>query len=553
MPGCKIMPPLVAWLLASAWLMSLHIGAFEPRVLPDELCYLGWARLFAGEGGFYSMGFAAYCPPGYGLLLAPLRWIAGEPSSLYHAIVVLNAFIGGACLPMARHLAATHFGMGRALAWLVGIAAALYPSLAAYSGYALPETLLYALALCWAVAWCLWIKRETASSLILLALLSITMYGVHARMLVVPAFFGLAACIAAAIASSPSMRNRYLLAAVGTLLAVYGLGLVKKYALPLGWSADPLLSLDSLAQLGRWDELLTVAARASGQLLSVAAMSMGLALIPCAWLLVRMFVPRPFADRNTALKTIAAPALLIMLAIEAAIFFTATDRFDLHFYARYIGPWAMVCCVIAPGLVKGSERPISLGLGVLMIVMALMLVASPPSLPVTGYARIHVAGVQPIIDWLAESPDHGALALRVLMTTVATLVAAVSFMYLGRRAFVAATIVTGMLLARPAPDLQQEPLVSVLPVEIRTQLQKPRCRIVWSDTINESLQMRHRYRLQYLYPHCEFLTPINSECELPREGVLVTRVDSRCAWTDVETIPLPPGLLLVRGGAAGSP
>lgn len=548
MPGYKIMPPLVAWLFASAWLMFLNMGAFEPKVLPDELCYLGWARLFVGEGGFYSMGLAAYCPPGYGLLLAPLHWVADGPSSLYHAIIVLNALVGGACLPIARHLAVTHFDMDRVLAWLVGMAAVLYPSLIAYSGYALPETLLYTLALCWVIAWCLWVERRTTPSLTLLALLSIAMYGAHPRMLVVPAFFALTACVAALVAPSRGVRNRHLLVAGSVLIAVYALGLVKQHALTLGWSADPLLALDSLARAGRWDGLLTAGARVSGQLMAVGAMSAGLALIPCAWLLGTMLRPRPSADRSIMLKTVAAPALLVMLAIEAAIFFAISDRFDLHFYARYVGPWAMACCVIAPGLIQRTEiRRISLGLGLIMATIVLLLLVSPPAIPVTGYARIHVAGVLPVIDWLAGSPDHDALALRILTAAAAILVVALTFMRLGRRAFVVATVVTGMLLSRPAPDLQQQPLVSALPIELRARFQQPQCRIAWSDTINGSLQLRHRYRIQYLYPHCRMQRAAPDECVVPKGGMLIIRDSDHCVpRSGASVLRLPPGLSVVQ-------
>jgi hypothetical protein len=186
-------------LLTLGWLVQVGLRVWfgrqqvMPLANPDETAYLISARVLAGGPGADLSGSTLY-PGGYPLLIAPVYWFTSNPSTVYHAVLAINAVISALVLPLG-YLACRRLELGRPAAYVVSFVAALVPAGFFYSEYAMTDAIFVVITLAWLLTTHSWLTASSARARYAnaagSALLAAYAYAVHSRGLVMLA--GLAA------------------------------------------------------------------------------------------------------------------------------------------------------------------------------------------------------------------------------------------------------------------------------------------------------------------------------------------------------------------------
>jgi hypothetical protein len=179
-------------LLAAGWLVQAGLRVWfsrhqvMPLANPDETAYLVAARVLAGGPGADLSGSTLY-PVGYPLLITPVYWFTSNPSTVYHAVLVVNAVISALVLPLG-YLACRRLGLGRPAAYGVAFVAALVPAGFFYSEYAMTDAVFVTITLAWLLSTHGWLTASSARARYAnaagAALLAAYAYVIHSRGLV---------------------------------------------------------------------------------------------------------------------------------------------------------------------------------------------------------------------------------------------------------------------------------------------------------------------------------------------------------------------------------
>ncbi|MGH3199331.1 MAG: hypothetical protein ACRDNT_26180 [Streptosporangiaceae bacterium] len=252
---------LFALLLVAGWLGQAGLRAWfsrgqaVPLDNPDETAYLVAARFLAGGPAADFSGGTLY-RGGYPLVITPVYWFTSSPAAVYHAVLLVNAAVSAAVMPLG-YLVCRRLGLGRPAAYGVAMVAALLPAGFFFSEYAIADAIFPVVTLAWLLAVHSWLvavsPRARYAAAAGSAALSGYAYAVHPRGLVLlagfaavgvfiawrrPAARGSAAAAALTVvvtAGAGWALDRYLAAAlypqgtrslsgqlVGTLESVYG-------------------------------------------------------------------------------------------------------------------------------------------------------------------------------------------------------------------------------------------------------------------------------------------------------------------------------------------
>jgi hypothetical protein len=186
-------------LLALGWLVQVGLRVWfsrqqvMPLANPDETAHLVAARVLAGGPGADLSGSTLY-QGGYPLLITPVYWFTSNPSTVYHAVLVVNALISALVLPLG-YLACRRLGLGCPAAYGVATVAALVPAGFFYSEYAMTDAVFVVITLAWLLTTHSWLTASSArvryANAAGSALLAVYAYFIHSRGLVMLA--GLAA------------------------------------------------------------------------------------------------------------------------------------------------------------------------------------------------------------------------------------------------------------------------------------------------------------------------------------------------------------------------
>jgi hypothetical protein len=224
-------------LLVAGWLGQAALRAWfgrmqvVPLANPDETAYLIAARVLAGGPGADLSGSTLY-PGGYPLLITPVYWFTSNPVTVYHAVLMINAAISAAVLPLG-YVACRRLGLDRPAAYGVAMVAALVPAGFFYSEYAMTDAIFPVLVLAWLLATHSWLTASSVrgryAAAVGSALLAGYAYAVHSRGLVMLAGY---AVVGAFIAwRRPAARGS---AAAAALTAVVTVG--------AGWTLNRYLA-----------------------------------------------------------------------------------------------------------------------------------------------------------------------------------------------------------------------------------------------------------------------------------------------------------------------
>ena len=188
---------LFALLLVLGWLGQAGLRAWFSRAQavpldnPDETVYLIAARVLAGGPAADFSGATLY-QGGYPLLITPVYWFTSSPAAVYHAVLLINAAVSAAVMPLG-YLVCRRLGLGRPAAYGVAMVAALLPAGFFFSAYAIADAIFPVVTLAWLLAIHSWLvatsPRARYAAAIGSAVLSGYAYAVHPRGLVLVAGF----------------------------------------------------------------------------------------------------------------------------------------------------------------------------------------------------------------------------------------------------------------------------------------------------------------------------------------------------------------------------
>jgi hypothetical protein len=260
-------------LLIAGWLAQAGLRAWlsraqvVPLATPDESAYLIAARVLAG-GSPANFSHSTLYPAGYPLLLTPVFWFTSNPATAYHAVLMINALVSAALMPLG-YLACRRLGLDRPAAYGVAAVTALLPAGLFYAEYAMTDAIYPVLVLGWLLTVHSWLTAPSArgryAAAVGSALLTGLAYAVHSRGLVVVLGYLAVAILVAARRLAP--RGTVAAAAVALAMAA-GLGwrLNSYLAAVMYPSGTRSLSVEAGLRLGSVHGVVFVLEMAVGQL-----------------------------------------------------------------------------------------------------------------------------------------------------------------------------------------------------------------------------------------------------------------------------------------------
>jgi hypothetical protein len=337
--------------------LVLSLARTGPLVFADEAGYLGDARLLGGGMDFF-MGSSPFYRAGYSLLITPLIWLGADPRTTYNLVLVVNAALAAAMVPLLYLLLTRCFDVARPIAIGAAIAGAAYPSVTTLSQAAMSENALFPLTVVWVLAFATLLTARGRAALLAglgTGACAGALWIVHGRMIVALAVTALALLGLAA-------RRRIDVGGAIAGLAAIGVGLVVGHLLNDfvithnydGRSVDEISS--SLGQLDHVGAFLSVARNLIGESWYVLVASFG--LIGLVVLVDGRATATKLRDRVVGVRDLSLSLLLVTalgLLVVTAVWFVDPTRPDELLYGRYVEP--VVPPLLALGVVAVARRP----------------------------------------------------------------------------------------------------------------------------------------------------------------------------------------------------
>ena len=350
-------------LLAVGWLVQVGLRVWfsrhqvMPLANPDETAYLVAARVLAG-GPAADLSASTLYPGGYPLLITPAYWFSSNPSTVYHAVMVINAVISALVLPLG-YLACRRLGLGRPAAYGVAFAAALVPAGFFYSEYAMTDAVFVVITLAWLLTTHSWLTASSArvryANAAGSAALAAYAYAVHSRGLVMVA--GLAA-IGVFIGWRQAAARLSVLVAALTAVVVAAAGWALNHHISLAVYPEGTRSLSGQIRLrlGSVNGIIHVLEMAAGQLWRVVLDSWGIAgigLVAALLVIVRRDVRSDL--RIMAALSVAVTTLIACIAPAAL----PSDQSQAWASGRYLDGMIIVFFLVgAAVLLRARMRDI---------------------------------------------------------------------------------------------------------------------------------------------------------------------------------------------------
>ena len=274
----------LGWLVQAGLRVWFSRQQFMPLANPDETAYLIAARVLAGGPGADLSGSTLY-QGGYPLLITPVYWFTGNPSTVYHAVLVINALVSALVMPLG-YVACRRFGLGlglglgRPAAYVVATVAALVPAGFFYSEFAMTDAVFPVVTLAWLLATHSWLTASSArvryAAAVGSALLAAFAYTTHSRGLVMLA--GLAA-VGVFIFWRQAAARLSVLAAIVTALVTAAAGWVLNHHISVALYPEGTRSLSGQIRqrLATVNGTIHVLEMAAGQLWRLVLDSWGIA------------------------------------------------------------------------------------------------------------------------------------------------------------------------------------------------------------------------------------------------------------------------------------
>ena len=378
----------VGWLVQAGLRVWFSRQQFMPLANPDETAYLVAARVLAGGPGADLSGSTLY-QVGYPLLITPVYWFTSNPSTVYHAVLVINALISALVLPLG-YIACRRLGLGRPAAYGVATVAALVPAGFFYSQYAMTDAVFPVVTLAWLLTTHSWLTASSArvryAAAVASALLATFAYATHSRGLVMLA--GLAA-VGALIFWRQAAARLSVLAAASTAVVAAAAAWSLNHHISVAIYPEGTRSLSGQIRqrLASVNGTIHVLEMAAGQLWRLVLDSWGIAgigLVAALLVIVRR-------DVRSDLRIMAALAV----AVTAVIACTApaalpADQSQAWASGRYLDGMIIVFFLVgAVMLLRARMRDIlvcaAVATGLFLLAAATVAVYAGTTVPTAGF------------------------------------------------------------------------------------------------------------------------------------------------------------------------
>ncbi|MFE6052022.1 phospholipid carrier-dependent glycosyltransferase [Kitasatospora sp. NPDC056446] len=305
-----------------------------PSVHADEDSYLVLARVLAGRPTT-EMPVGVVIPGGYALLISPALRLSDDPVMAYHLIMGINAVLNALVFPLA-YVALRRLGVRRMLSYGFAFAAALLPPVIFYSQFAMADTVLPVLILCWVVCMHGWLSEETtkrrywyAAGMAASAAYSMA---THDRGGVVVGLTGLAVVLALVFRWAPWRTSVVALVVLGAgfgAAKVLAAWLLKQFAVP-----DSTVGTQAIDGFTNPELLGRTLTRSLGQIWYLVVSTWGMAGLAIAVCLFGLFSSR--IPRASRVVGAAMVALMCGVALASSAALPEDGRIDNWVYARYL-------------------------------------------------------------------------------------------------------------------------------------------------------------------------------------------------------------------------
>jgi hypothetical protein len=351
-------------LLVAGWIAQAALRAWfsraqvVPLASPDESAYLIAARVLAG-GQPANFSYSTLYPAGYPLLITPVFWFTSNPVTAYHAVLMINAPISAALMPLA-YLACRRLRLDRPAAYGVAAVAALLPAGFFYSEYAMTDAIYPVLVLGWLLTVHTWLtaasSRARYAAAAGSALLTGYAYAVHSRGLVI--LLGYVVTVAFVAIRRLVPRGTAAAAALVLCLPVAVGGLLNRHLAAVMYPEGARsLSGEAVTRLGSVHGAIFVAEMAAGQLWRFTLDGWGVAAIGLVAALAAI-VRRDVRIEDKVVAALAAGVTLVIGCTAPAAL--PYDQGQAWASGRYLD--CMVVAFFLPGaavLLRASRRRIA--------------------------------------------------------------------------------------------------------------------------------------------------------------------------------------------------
>ena len=377
-------------LLIAGWLVQAGLRAWlsrsqvVPLAAPDESAYLIAARVLAG-GVPANFSYSTLYPAGYPLLITPVFWFTHNPVTVYHAVLVINAAISAAVMPLG-YLACRRLRLDRPAAFGVAMVAALLPAALFYSQYAMTDAIYPVIVLGWLLATRSWLTARSVrgqyAAAIGSALLAGYAYAMHSRGAVMVAG---SVVVGALVAWRRLVPRGTALAAAAALCLPLGAGaLLNRYLSSTMYPVGPrTLAGEALIRLHSVHGVVFVLEMAAGQLWRFVLDSWGVAGLGLAAAVVVVFrrgartdvrIMAGLAAGVTLVTAVVSPAglpptqpqawasgryldgvLIAFFLVGAAVLLQADRRLIIVYAACVVPPTVLAMIVV--GAYAGGSVP----------------------------------------------------------------------------------------------------------------------------------------------------------------------------------------------------
>jgi len=344
----------VGWLLEAGLRVWFSRAQSVPLANPDESAYLIAARVLAG-GPATDFSYSTLYQAGYPLLIAPVYWFTSNAVVVYHSVLVINAAVSAALMPLA-YVMGRRLGLNRPAAYALGAVTALLPAGLFYAEYAMTDAIYPVLVLAWLLTVHSWMTARTARGQYAAAagsaLLAGYAYAVHSRGTVIVLGY---VAVGVLVAWRRLAPRRTVATAALVLVATVGAGwLLDRYLSSTMYPEGTRnLSAQAASTLRSVHGAINVFEMAAGQLWRLVLDSWGLAGIGLFAAVAVIVRPRFRADLRIMAALCVAVTLITAATAPAAL---PSDQSQTWASGRYLDGM-IVTFFLAGAVVLLRARP----------------------------------------------------------------------------------------------------------------------------------------------------------------------------------------------------
>jgi hypothetical protein len=397
-------------------LVCLHVAMSllmkGPRIMADEMGYLGNARYLLGKGVMPNMAGTAFYHAGYSILISPAFWLSSDPKRVYSFVLVINGMMISSLFLFLYYWLRHVLVLDHKISVRASLATSFYPPFLLQSNIAWAENALIPLFILPAIFLHLLVKRRSPTMGILFGFSISFLYTVHPRpllLLLISAFYLIYL-----------VRLGYLPLMIGaisliTLLSTYLVTVsLHEYLRNLGWSAGGTPSITGMVvPLLNIKGLLKTIVLMATELWYLAVATYGLAIAGFFVLALRIWQHRSVLINKETSPEATHAFLFYLLACGGmfltSVFFMSGLKLngDRLIYGRYNECFIAAAVGMALGLILqnkfNKKYENTFGLILILVLVGLSLITwglGAPRVAEPSITGFNVLGLFPVLGFI---------------------------------------------------------------------------------------------------------------------------------------------------------